>query len=83
MLVKKSIKKEFEKEYQKKNENPGPQVLEKKIKSARNTKERNEKNYNENIEGIVNKLTSPQFRQLIEPTSDEEVKSKITSFVNA
>ena len=79
----KSIKKEFEKEYQKKNENPGPQVLEKKIKSARNTKERNEKNYNENIEGIVNKLTSPQFRQLIEPTSDEEVKSKITSFVNA
>jgi hypothetical protein len=78
----KLIQKEFQKEYLKKNEDPGSDVLEKKIKSARNTVERNNKNKNENLEGIVNKLTSSNFEDVIEPTPESEIKSKLNSFLN-
>lgn len=77
----KAIKKEFQKEYLKKNEDPGKDFLERKIKSARNTKERNEKNYNENIEGIINKLISPEFEKLTLPTDPQEVKTRFNSFL--
>ena len=77
----KNVKKEFEKEYNKKGENPGVQVLDKKLKSARNTKARNMKNRDENLQGVVNKLTSPEFKDIIEPSSDEEVKSKFQNFI--
>ena len=77
----KQIKKEFEKAYQKKNEDPGVEVLEKKLKSARNTKERNAKNYEEDIQGIVDKLTSPEFEKLITPSSKEELQQKVSAFV--
>lgn len=77
----KSIKKEFEKEYLKKDEDPGKDRLEKKIMSARKTKERNQKGYNENIEGIINKLTSPEFEKLITPTDSQEIKSRFNAFL--
>jgi len=77
----KQVKKEFEKEYQKKNENPGVEVLEKKLKSARNTKERESKNYKEDIQGIVDKLTSSEFEKLITPVSKEELQQKVSAFV--
>jgi hypothetical protein len=77
----KQVKKEFEKEYQKKNEDPGVEVLEKKLKSARNAKERDAKNYEEDIQGIVDKLTSPEFEKLITPVSKEELQQKVSAFV--
>ena len=78
----KQIKKEYEKEYKKKGEDPGKDVLEKKIKSARTTKIRNEKNYNENIEGIISKLSSPEFKQLTEPNTPEQVQQKLKAFAS-
>lgn len=77
----KGIKKEFQKEYEKKNEDPGSKVLEKKLQSARNTKERNEQNYNDDLEGIVDKLTSPKFKEITEPNSEQEIQSKFSSFL--
>jgi hypothetical protein len=77
----KNVKKEFEKEYNKKGENPGEKVLDKKLKSARNTKARNTKNKEENIKGVVAKLTSPEFKDIIEPTPSDEVKSKFQNFI--
>ena len=77
----KGVKKEFEKEYLKKNEDPGKDRLEKKLQSARKTKERNEKNYNESLEGVVNKLTSSEFKEITEPISDEEIKSRFNNFL--
>ena len=77
----KNVKKEFEKEYNKKGENPGAQVLDRKLQSARKTKERNIKNRDENLKGVVNKLTSSEFKDIIKPTSDEEVKSKFQNFI--
>jgi hypothetical protein len=77
----KNVKKEFEKEYNKKGENPGAQVLDRKLQSARKTKERNIKNRDENLKGVVDKLTSPEFKDIIEPTSSDEVKSKFQNFI--
>jgi hypothetical protein len=77
----KQVKKEFEKEYQKKNEDPGVERLEQKLKSARNAKERNAKKYEEDIQGIVDKLTSPEFEKLITPISKEELQQKVSAFV--
>jgi len=77
----KGVKKEFQKDYLKKNEDPGSKVLEKKLQSARNTKEKNEQNYNEDLEGIVNKLTSSKFKEITEPNSEEDIKSKFNSFL--
>ena len=77
----KTIKKEFEKEYIKKGENPGEAILDKKIQSARKTKERNNKNKEENIKGVVAKLTSPEFKDIIEPTPNDEVKSRFQNFI--
>jgi len=77
----KNVKKEFEKEYNKKGENPGAQVLDRKLQSARKTKERNIKNRDENLKGVVDKLTSPEFKNIIEPTSSDEVKSKFQNFI--
>ena len=77
----KTIKKEFEKEYIKKGENPGEARLDKKIQSARKTKERNNKNKEENIKGVVAKLTSPEFKDIIEPTPNDEVKSRFQNFI--
>ena len=78
----KQIQREYEKEYKKRGEDPGKDILEKKIKSVRNTKARNEKNYNENIEGIVSKLSSPEFKQFIEPNTPEEVQQKLKAFAS-
>lgn len=77
----KNVKKEFEKEYLKKDEDPGKDKLEKKLQSARKTKERNEQKYNEDLDGIVNKLTSPKFKEITEPNSDEEVMSRLNNFL--
>lgn len=77
----KDVKKEFQKDYLKKNEDPGSELLEKRIQSKRKNKETKEKNYNENLEGVANKLTSPQFKKLTEPTSEAEIKSKFNSFL--
>ena len=77
----KNIKKEFQKEFQKSNTEPDSNFLEKKISSARNTQNRNEQNYMQNIEGIVNKLTSPQFKQILQPSSETEIQSKLNKFI--
>jgi len=77
----KSVKKEFEKAYTKKGENPGEKVLDKKLQSARNTRARNTKNKEENIKGVVAKLTSPEFKDIIEPTPSDEVKSRFQNFI--
>jgi len=77
----KDIKKEFQKEFQKLNTEPDSNFLEKKIISARNTQNRNEQNYIQNIEGIVSKLTSPQFKQILQPSSETEVQSKLNKFI--
>ena len=77
----KSVKKEFEKAYTKKGENPGEKVLDKKLQSARNTKARNTKNKEENIKGVVAKLTSPEFEDIIKPTPNDEVKSRFQNFI--
>ena len=78
----KQIQREYEKEYKKIGSNPGKDILEKKIKSSRNTKARNEKNYNENIEGIISKLSSPEFKQLTEPNPPEQVQQKLKAFAS-
>ena len=76
----KSIKKEYEAEYKKKGEFPNRDFLEKKLLSARKTQERNDSNYNEDIESIINKLFSPQFNDLIKPNTPEEVQQKLKNF---
>lgn len=77
----KNVKKEFEKEYIKKDENPGEARLDKKLQSARNTKARNNKNNSENLQGVVDKLTSQEFKDIIEPTSNDELKSRFQNFI--
>jgi hypothetical protein len=77
----KDVKKEFQKDYLKNNENPGPELLEKRVQAKRKNKEKREQNYNEDLEGIVNKLTSPQFKEITEPNSEEDIKSKFNSFL--
>ena len=77
----KGIKKEFQKEFQKSNIEPDSNFLEKKISSARNTQSRNKQNYIQNIEGIVNKLTSPQFEEILQPFSETEIQSKLDKFI--
>jgi hypothetical protein len=78
----KDIKKEFQKDYLKKNEDPGFELLEKRVQSKRKTKATNNQNYNDDLEGIVNKLTSSDFKKIIEPASETEIKSKFNSFLN-
>jgi len=77
----KDVKKEFQKDYLKKNEDPGSELLEKRVQAKRKSKEKREQNYNEDLEGIVNKLTSPQFKEITEPNSEEDIKSKFNSFL--
>ena len=77
----KTIKKEFEKEYIKKNENPGEARLDKKILSARKTRDRNNQGRTDNIQGVVDKLTSSEFKDIIQPTSNDEVKLKFQNFI--
>jgi hypothetical protein len=77
----KSVKKEFEKEYNKKNVDPGVKVLDKKLASARKTRDRNAKNHDENVDGVVAKLSSPEFMELTEPLSDQEIQSRLQNFV--
>ena len=78
----KDVKKEFQKDYLKKNEDPGFELLEKRVQSKRKTKATNNQNYNDDLEGIVNKLTSSDFKKIIEPASETEIKSKFNSFLN-
>ena len=77
----KNIKKEYQKEYLKTNTKPGIEFLEKKIKSNRNTKERNQQNYIKSLEGIVNKLNSPEFKQMIQPITPDQIRFKLNRFI--
>jgi len=77
----KNIKRGFQKEYLKNNSNPGSEVLEKKLNSARKTLQKNQSNYENNIRGIINKLTSPEFKEVINPVLPNELKSKLKNFL--
>lgn len=77
----KNVRKEFEKEYLKKEENPGEKILDKKLQSARKTKARTTKNSEENIEGVVAKLSSQDFKDIISPTPSSELKSRFQNFI--
>jgi len=79
----KDVKKAFEKDYLKKNEDPGFELLEKRVQSKRKNKETNNQNYDDDLEGIVVKLTSPAFNQLIDPYSNSEIKSKFKEFLDS
>jgi len=78
----KTIQKSFEKEYEKSSSNPGYERLEKNLKSAQNTQLRNDAGYNEDLEGIVDKLTSSKFKEITEPTPESDIKLKFNSFIN-
>jgi hypothetical protein len=78
----KNIKKEFQKEYLKNNSNPDSKILEKKLNLARKTFQKNQLNYKDDIKGIINKLTSSEFREIIDPISSSKLKSKLKTFLN-
>lgn len=79
----KQIKKEYQKEYLKKNLIPDAKILQRKIKSIRNTKKRNDKIYDEAVEGIVDKLTSDTFEEQIDQFAIPiaEINERILLFV--
>lgn len=77
----KNLKKDFESKY-KKDKNPNSNDIKKKLSSLEKTYQRNQKNKEENLDNLVNKLTSPEFKDVLNPTPPQEVQSKLKEFAN-
>jgi Cdc6-like AAA superfamily ATPase len=75
-----NLKKEFDKEYKNTNSYPDINFLEKKLNSFRNNENKRQIKYDEDLEDIVKKLTSSEFKKLI---SQKESLDKLTQWVNS
>ena len=78
----KNLKKEFQKEFQKEGESPEIEFINKKLKSLQNAQNKKDLRYNEDIEGIVTKLSNPKFKEVILSSNIEDIQGKLNDFLS-
>ena len=77
----KDAKKEFEKVYNKKGTFPDSSWIDNKVSRTKANKEKRNTAYTDNIDGVVNKLTTPEFQEVLDFTSTEELSNKFQNFI--
>lgn len=77
----KQLKRHFMKKWDKDGIGPGEKSMETKRKAILRNRDKQENKYLANIEKMVEKLTSPKFKELLKSDSIENIKSKANQFL--
>ena len=77
-----NLQKDFEATYEKKGEDPGKERILNRIEAFTKSLDKKQQQNIKNIENIVKKLLSSQFKEILNPKSPEEVLSKLKKFIN-
>jgi len=78
----KQVKKDYQKAYQKINQSPGSAYINKRLEAAKKSSEKQQSNFYSDLDNIISKLLSPEFKQIITPNTESEVISKLNQFIN-